>query len=322
MADRNKKKVIDLKPGDIAEGYFYIKVSEQKQTTTNNRYMNFTFADNTGEINAKLWDWDDDNVTRFAAGTVVWAKGQVIDWQGQLQFKIDRIRRTVEADNVNPEEFIPSAPYQGEEMYEIVEKTVLGMENAEIATLVMAVLEKYKNQLIYFPAAKKNHHSVRCGLLYHITTMLKNAKALSETYDFLNKDLLYAGVILHDIGKIEEMEVSEYGIVSDYTTEGIMLGHLIQCIKIVSETGNELGINSEIIMLLEHMILAHHYEPEYGSPKYPMIPEAEMLHYLDVMDARMYDMAKAYETTDTGKFSERIWSLNNRQVYRHDVKKG
>ena len=74
-------------------------------------------------------------------------------------------------------------------------------------------------------------------------------------------------------------------------------------------------------MLLEHMILAHHYEPEYGSQN-AMIPEAEMLHYLDVMDARMYDMAKAYETTDTGKFSERIWSLNNRQVYRHDVKKG
>ena len=125
MADRNKKKVIDLKPGDIAEGYFYIKVSEQKQTTTNNRYMNFTFADNTGEINAKLWDWDDDNVTRFAAGTVVWAKGQVIDWQGQLQFKIDRIRRTVEADNVNPEEFIPSAPYQGRRCMKLLKRQSL-----------------------------------------------------------------------------------------------------------------------------------------------------------------------------------------------------
>lgn len=82
MGEPVSKKIIDLKPGDTAQGYFYIKVSEQKQTTTNNRYMNFTISDNTGDINAKLWDWDDDNVVRFAAGNVVWAKGQVIDWQG------------------------------------------------------------------------------------------------------------------------------------------------------------------------------------------------------------------------------------------------
>lgn len=320
MSEPVSKKVIDLKPGDTAQGFFYIKVSEQKQTTTNNRYMNFTFSDNTGDINAKLWDWDDDNVVRFAAGNVVWAKGQVIDWQGQLQFKIDRIRRTIDSDNINPSDFIPSAPYEGEEMYAYIEQKVLEMKNTELATLVMAVMVKYRANLIYYPAAKKNHHSVRSGLLFHIMTMLKNAEGIANVYSILNRDLLYAGVILHDIGKIEEMSVTEYGIVNDYTPEGVMLGHLIQGIKIISEIAGELKINKEIVMLLEHMILSHHYEPEFGSPKYPMFPEAEILHYLDVMDARLYDMAKAYETTAEGSFSERIWSLENRQIYKHNLK--
>lgn len=320
MSEPVSKKVIDLKPGDTAQGFFYIKVSEQKQTTTNNRYMNFTFSDNTGDINAKLWDWDDDNVVRFAAGNVVWAKGQVIDWQGQLQFKIDRIRRTIDSDNINPSDFIPSAPYDGEEMYAYIEQKVLEMKNTELATLVMAVMVKYRVNLIYYPAAKKNHHSVRSGLLFHIMTMLKNAEGIANVYSILNRDLLYAGVILHDIGKIEEMSVTEYGIVNDYTPEGVMLGHLIQGIKIISEIAGELKINKEIVMLLEHMILSHHYEPEFGSPKYPMFPEAEILHYLDVMDARLYDMAKAYETTAEGSFSERIWSLENRQIYKHNLK--
>ncbi len=320
MGEVLEKKIIDFKPGDTVQAYFLIKISEQKQTTTNNRYMNFTFSDYTGDINAKLWDWDDENVVRFAAGTIVRAKGQVIDWQGQLQFKIERIRRTIEADHININEFVPSSPESGEDMYSFVETVILGMENAEIAKLVTAILEKYKNKLLVYPAAKKNHHSIRGGLLYHTTSMLKAAEGLTKVYSFLNRDLLYAGVILHDIGKIEEMDVTEFDTVSDYSTEGVLLGHIIQGIKILHETAKEIGTDKELQILLEHMILSHHYEPEYGSPKYPMFPEAEMLHYLDIMDARMYDMSKTYETTQNKTFSERIWSLENRQIYKHDIK--
>ena len=132
----------------------------------------------------------------------------------------------------------------------------------------------------------------------------------------MNKELLFAGIILHDIEKTEEMNSSELGIVSTYTVEGQLLSHLIQGITLVDRVSSKVGASSEIRMLLQHMILSHHYEPEYGSPIKPMIIEAELLHYIDVIDARMYDMKKILDGVDEGNFSERIFSLNNRKVYK------
>lgn len=316
MAEIKEKKIKDFKSGEIVQGFFYIRESEAKQTTTNNKYMNFTFSDNTGDINAKLWDAAPDNPRLFPAGVIVKARGTVVEWQGQLQFKLELIRRTNESDSYNIADYIPSAPEKGENMYAFVEATLGEMQDREMADFVTAVLNRYKDKLMHFPAAKKNHHAVRDGLLYHTTTMLKAAKALVNVYDFLNKDLLYAGVILHDIGKMEEMDASELGLVNDYTAGGKLLGHLIQGITVIADVAKETGFNSEKLMVLQHLILSHHYEPEYGSPKYPMLPEGEMLHYLDVMDARMYDMKKVSESCEPGEFSEKIRSLENRNIYK------
>lgn len=317
MAEIVEKMIREWKPGDTVQGYFYIRQSEMKQTTNNNKYMNFTFSDKSGDVNAKLWDWDEDNVTRFAAGILVKARGQVVDWQGQLQLKIDRIRRTIDTDQVNISDYVPSAPLSGETMLAELYDVLGRFRNSDLRSLTETILKKYESRILICPAAKKNHHAVRCGWLYHVSTMLRSAQGLVQVYDFLDEDLLYAGVMLHDIGKCEEMEMTEIGLVSDYTTGGNLLGHIIQGIQILHETGKALGTNPECLMLLEHMILSHHYEPEYGSPKYPMFPEAEMLHYLDVMDARMYDMSKILDGTEPGKFSERVWSLENRSLYRH-----
>lgn len=316
MAEIKEKKIKDFKAGDIVQGFFYIRESEMKQTTNNNRYMNFTFSDSTGDINAKLWDADEENPRRFPAGVIIKARGNVIEWQGQPQFKLELIRRTTETDRFAIEDYIPSAPERGEDLYQYIEDTVAAMKDRELADFVSYILHKYEDILLHFPAAKKNHHAVRDGLMYHTGTMLKAAKALTQVYSFVNKDLLYAGVILHDIGKIQEMDASELGLVNDYTTGGKLLGHLIQGITMIHEAAKETGFDSEKTMVLEHMILSHHYEPEYGSPKYPMLPEGELLHYLDIMDARMYDMKKISEGCDPGTFSERIWSLENRNIYR------
>ena len=112
------------------------------------------------------------------------------------------------------------------------------------------------------------------------------------------------------------MAATELGLVEDYTAGGKLLGHLIQGITMIGEVAKETGFNPEKLMVLQHLILSHHYEPEYGSPKYPMLPEGEMLHYLDIMDARMYDMKKASESCEPGEFSERIRSLDNRNIYK------
>ena len=316
MPEIKEKKIKDFRAGDTVQGFFYIRESEMKQTTNNNRYMNFTFSDNTGDVNAKLWDADEENPRRFPAGVIVKAKGTVIDWQGQPQFKLELIRRTTETDRFAIEDYIPSAPEKGEDLYRYIKDTVAEMEDRELADFVSHLLNKYEKILLHFPAAKKNHHAVRDGLMYHTGTMLKAAKALVQVYPFVNKDLLYAGVILHDIGKIQEMDASELGLVNDYTAGGKLLGHLIQGITMIHEAAKETGFNEEKMLVLEHMILSHHYEPEYGSPKYPMLPEGELLHYLDIIDARMYDMKKISEGCEPGTFSERIWSLENRNIYR------
>lgn len=317
MPDKAVEKCIrDFRSGDFVRGFFFVRLSEMKTTATNNRYMNFTFSDNTGEINAKLWDSDEENQRRFPAGVIIKAEGRVTDWQGQLQFKIERIRRSVETDGIEISRFIPSAPEPGSRMLSYIEEKIAEMRNEDIRRLTSAILSHYRDRLLIYPAAKANHHAVRCGLLYHTSSMLRSAEALLSVYSFLNRDLLYAGVILHDIGKIEEMEIAPSGLIDSYSASGILLGHITQGIMILDEFGKREGTDPEILLLLQHMILSHHYIPEHGSPKMPHFPEAEMLHYLDILDARMYDMKKAFESIDAGSFSERLKSLDNRMVYK------
>lgn len=317
MADKAVEKCIkEFKSGDFVRGFFYVRVSEIKTTATNNRYMNFIFSDSTGEINAKLWDSDEENARRFPSGVIIKAEGKIVDWQGQLQFKIERIRRSLDTDGIAVEQFIPSAPQTGEDMLLYIEQKIESMKDARIKKLTSAIIEHYREKLLIYPAAKANHHSVRCGLLYHITSMLRSAEALINIYEWLNSDLLFAGVILHDIGKIEEMDISDSGLVENYSTGGILLGHITQGVVIVDKFGKATDSDPELVLLIQHMILSHHYIPEHGSPKMPCFPEAELLHYLDILDARMYDMKKAFDSAEEGNFSERIRSLDNRTVYR------
>ena len=200
-----------------------------------------------------------------------------------------------------------------------IEEFINGMKDEEIQLLLTEIIDRNREKLMYYPAAKKNHHSFRGGLLYHVLTMLRLAKQICSIYDFLNTDLVYAGVILHDIAKIKEMNASELGIVDEYTLEGTLLGHITQGIKDIEVVGLELNIDRQKMMLLQHMVLSHHFEPEYGSPVKPMIPEAEMLHYIDTIDARMYDMKKLVTETKVGDFSERLWSIENRRIYNHGL---
>ncbi len=146
--------------------------------------------------------------------------------------------------------------------------------------------------------------------------MLQSGERLCQVYDFLKTDYVYSGVILHDICKILEMDSDEYGVVSDYTMEGKLLGHIIQGIKEIETEGEKIGLSREKSVVLQHMVLSHHYEPEFGSPKKPMTPEAEILHFLDIIDARMFDFEHALEGVESGKFTDKIWLLDNRNLYR------
>lgn len=147
--------------------------------------------------------------------------------------------------------------------------------------------------------------------------MLRTARAVVGVYPWLNADLLYAGVILHDLCKTEEMISDNLGVVRDYSREGLLLGHLVLGVTRIQEAANDLGISGEPVLLLEHMLLSHHGEAEYGSPRKPMFPEAEVLHWVDLLDARMNEMSSAIAKVKPGVFSDKIWSLD-RRLYHAD----
>lgn len=312
----NNISISDFEPGAKIEGYYMIRAVDAKTTNSNNKkYLDFNLCDKTGEINAKLWEVPALSEDKYKGNTVVKIRGSILSWQGALQLKIERIRNINDEDQINVEDFVQAAPLKPEFMYDEILGYINNMENQDVKDIVKYIYEENKDKLQYYPAAKKNHHAIRSGLLFHVMTMIHMAEKLSEIYTFLNKDLLYAGVILHDMSKLEEMHSNDFGIVDEYTVEGQLLGHITQGIKKIEVVAEKLGTDKEISMLLQHLVLSHHYEPEYGSPVKPMIAEAEMLHYLDIIDARMYDIKKVLKDTDQGNFSERLWSLENRRIY-------
>ncbi|MBN2879262.1 MAG: HD domain-containing protein [Clostridia bacterium] len=308
-------KIKDIVKGSSVEGFYLVKSGNIKISSNGKQYGDYIIADSTGEINAKLWDVADEKECP-ATGTIIKIKGLVTEWQGVLQLRIDKFRAVSEEDEFDIMQIIPSAPESPDDMLAIIKDYVNKIENSQIKQLVIRVLKKYSPYLRLHPAALKNHHSIRSGLLYHTTTMLKLADGILPIYPFLDADLVYAGVILHDICKTTEIEATDAGTAVEYTTEGLLVGHISQGIAAIAIAAEELKTDSEITYMLQHMILSHHYEPEFGSPRRPMFPEAEILHYLDMIDTRMYDMQNVLESQDKGTFSQNVWLLHNRKLYK------
>jgi len=311
-----KKNWNELKSGESLVAFFLIRRVETKTTAGGNRYLDIVLGDAGGEITARMWDCKQEDETLYQSNMLVKIKGSIAEWQGKRQVKIDKIRAVVEDDQVDINAFIPVAPYSPEAMYAELLQYLSGMENVKLRETVQLLLTEAGEKLLIHPAAVQNHHALRSGLLYHTLTMLKAGEKLADVYTFLDKDLLYAGIMLHDVAKLDEIDANALGIATEYTVEGQLLGHIVQGIKKIEKAAGKAGLDEETSLLLQHMLLSHHYEPEYGSPKRPMFPEAEILHYLDIIDARMFDMQKALNETEPGNFSDKLWTLNNRRLYK------
>ncbi|MBF4694127.1 3'-5' exoribonuclease YhaM family protein [Fusibacter ferrireducens] len=311
--------VKDLKIGEDVTAFYLIKAKNVKTSSANKPYIDFTFQDISGEVNGKLWDVKGDIENIYNPGEVVKVHASVTQWQSSVQLKVIKIRTVQESDQVDYSQFIPVAPIDPEVMYNEILSFVHRMDSEDIKKLVLALLEEYKPKWMYYPAAKSNHHAIKSGLLYHVLRMLRSGDVLCDIYKNLNRDLVFAGVILHDIEKMNEMDANEVGVVGEYTMEGQLLGHIIMGIKKIDQKCVELQVDREISLLIQHMILSHHYEAEYGSPKKPLIPEGELLHYLDMIDARMYDMNKALRDLEEGQFTDPIFVLDRRRLYKSSL---
>ncbi|WP_290770734.1 OB-fold nucleic acid binding domain-containing protein [Anaerofustis sp.] len=308
----------ELKVSDKVFDNFILKSVMLRKTRAGKDYLDIILKDKSGEIPAKLWNVSPEIKDEFEAGCTVKVSGEVDSFGSNPQVKIDSMEKVILNDD-EMAKLVESAPMGSDEMFNFVTETISAMENSDIKTITEVLVDKYKDKFKVYPAAKSFHHAMKGGLMYHTYTMLKNAKKLTDTYTFLNKDLVFAGVILHDICKTEEMECNDIGVVESYTTDGQLLGHIIQCICEIDNVSRRLEIKSEVPLLLKHMVLSHHYHPEFGSPKYPMIPEAELLHYLDIVDSRMNQMETAFKGTKENEFSSRVRMLDNRNIYHYTL---
>ena len=311
--------ISELRTNQEFVSYFIVKTVAVKVGSNKKAYLDLLLADKTGEISAKKWDIADEELPglqKIKEGSVIKVKALVTEWNGMKQLRVSRIRQTSAEDNIVMMDYIKAAPEDAEEMYGYIRGKAEAFCDIDLRNICLKLLDDNREKLMYYPAAQKNHHAEMAGLLYHVKRMLMMAERACEVYTNLNRELVMAGVILHDMEKINEIESNELGISTGYSFEGKMLGHLIQGVKTIDRLASQFGVSKEKAVMLEHMRLSHHYEPEFGSPKKPLFPEAEMLHYLDMIDAKMFDMQEAVEKTEPGHFSDRVWTLDNRTIYR------
>ena len=234
------------------------------------------------------------------------------EYNGRKQLRIERMRAALPQDELDMAQLVACAPEKPEVMRKDIEDTIDTFQSEGLKKIVREMLRLTGDKLEWFPAAQRLHHAERSGLLHHTTSMLNLARHVVAAYPFLNAELLYAGVILHDLCKTTEMISDETGSVSDYSADGLLIGHLVRGVARIEEAAKNVGVSGEIVLLLEHMVLSHHSIPEYGSPKAPMFPEAEVLARIDDLDAKMNEMQGILARVPEGAFSEKVWSLDRR----------
>ena len=215
--------------------------------------------------------------------------------------------------------FYNHAPVNTSEIVKDIEKIIEGLENEVIKTVTKKIYLDNKEDFYLYPAATKFHHAYISGLAYHTHSMLRLAKGFLEVYDWLNQDLLYAGIILHDICKIFEFDSFEG---SNYTIKGKLIGHISMGVSMLDQVARDLNFqDTEEVMLLQHILLSHHYYGNFGSPKKPNIAEALMIHFIDNIDSKTCVLGEELELVENGDLTGPIGVLERERYYKHKLSK-
>ena len=308
------KKIRELTVDETFELFLLIKNADVRVAKNGKKFIAFTFQDTSGTIDGKYWDASEEEIQRFEAGKVIFLNGKREVYQGNPQVKIIHMRLAKLGEPNEPSAYMERAPLKREEMVEEINQTVFEIANANWQRIVRHLLTKYQKEFFDFPAAKRNHHAFAHGLAYHTLTMLRLGRAICGEYAEVNASLLYAGIILHDLGKVRELTGA---MSTEYTLVGNLVGHLVLVDEEITKACVALKIdeNDEDVVVLRHMVLAHHGLLEYGSPVRPRIMEAEILHQIDNMDASIQMMLTSIRQTEPGDFTDRIFGMDNRSFY-------
>jgi 3'-5' exoribonuclease len=266
-----------------------------KQLRTNRQgslYLQMRLSDRTGSLNAMMWNANEQLYSKFENGNYLRVQGTAQVYNGTLQLIVNRIDRAADGD-VSEDDFITLGPQTLDSLVTRLAELLRGMRSFPLRNLAECFLndQQFMAQFSTAPAGVKNHHAYRGGLLQHVVSLMEVATAVVPHYPELDADLLLMGVFLHDVGKIRELTYErELG----YSDEGQLIGHLVIGVEILDEKTREAERSSreefpsDVRLRLKHMILSHHGEYEFGSPKLPMTLESLALHYLDNLDAKMH----------------------------------
>jgi 3'-5' exoribonuclease len=310
----------ELRAGDEFVGFYLLRELENKQTnaTPPKDYFDIVLSDASGQMSAKYWDVSPKEKDSFAPMEIVKVQGVVQLYREKLQIKIIRLRKSTESDGVSLTDYIRSAPLSAADLIHTIHQAINNIGDETIRSIVSYCVAKVEDKLTHAPAAKTHHHAYYAGLAYHIVRMLELGEFICKQRPFLNPDLIIAGIVLHDIAKPEEM-VSEYGIVSDYSVQGKLLGHISMVSNWITEAAIISGIelNSERVLALQHIVLSHHNLPEWGSPVLPQLGEAVALHLIDSLDAKLQMVEDALDTSPAEEdWTGIIRGLENKSMYR------
>ena len=273
----------------------FVVASKQIKTKKNgDPYITVTLADRTGQLQANMWDNVSDAMNEFEQDDFVKVKGMVQKYNGRWQLTLHKVRKLGDAE-IDYSDYLPKTSKDIEQLWRTLGEFVETIENPWLKRLIKdfmaddVVATAYKNA----PAAKTMHHAYVGGLLDHVVSLFTVCDLVARNYPQVNRDLLLTGAFLHDIGKIHELA---YQRSISYTTRGQLLGHMIIELEMLHERLSHMpGFPEELKVLIEHLIISHHGQYEFGSPKLPMFPEALMLHYLDDLDSKMESMRAQFE---------------------------
>lgn len=307
-----------LKANEKVDGVFLIKeVAVKPKRNSDSTYLDLRLVDKDNDIRAKMWSYCESELP-FEQFSLQKITGKVQEYNGQLQIIVDSFS-AADMNEIDISDYVPCAQIDIDLSLKYIYDTIDTFENGELKALTFTAVKEVEEKFKYFPAAVSCHDAVRGGLIHHTTSMLATAESICINYPSINRSLLLAGVILHDLAKIDEIDSCDLGIATKYTAKGNLLGHLVMGAIKVEKLCEELGISDETRMLVEHMILSHHGKPEYGAAKVPMILEAQVLNIIDDLDAKIYEFNEVTEDIDSGSFSSKVFALGNIQVYKPAV---
>lgn len=320
MGVKRMTLIKDLSTNDEFVGFYLLKELELKQTNTSpaKDYFDLVLCDASGQLPAKYWDVEETERDNFSPMALVKVQGIVQLYREKPQVKIIRIRNIRDEDGVSLTDFIRAAPIGSAELLEVISRVIESISDPAIRDIVSFCVDKVREKLAHYPAAKMHHHAYFAGLAYHIVRMLEIGEFLCKQRPFLNADMIKAGIILHDIAKPEEM-IAQLGVVIDYSTQGKLIGHIAMAASWITEAALrlELPLDSQQVIGLQHLILSHHNLGEWGSPVQPQTAEAVALHYIDALDAKLQMAEDALSaTSDKELWTQPVRGLENKALYR------